>query len=313
MKPSAGSFRGKGKGWQAGHRGHALKRLSKIVYSLLSSLQHPVAIEWPCLILAAGWSHDEFFALAAACPGAFGDDFFRMWPALCSTSHLVANEGRLARNLGLPHEAIRPLPRGHEGSQQGSSLPGHKLTPPHGGAHVHFDNTKNRWPQGKDESGNYPAIYAVANGVVSRIDTHFALSGGNDRYGLDLTFAKDQTGSACRFCYSIEPMCPEPSEGFYKKFLLVKEGQRVRKGDVIAYLYTPPSSGDGCHIHFHLMIDGKKGFLAPAIFTPEIVKAFHEQCQGFRQHSGETGVPPCMGYRIGAEENPFGTGAKEEL
>ena len=35
-------------------------------------------------------------------------------------------------------------------------------------------------------------------------------------------------------------MAPEPSEGFYKKFLLVHEGQRVRKGDVSAYLYTPP-------------------------------------------------------------------------
>jgi len=183
---------------------------------------------------------------------------------------------------------------------------------PHAGGHVHFDNTKNRWPKGKDEPASYPAIYAVADGFVSRIDTHFA-NGGNDRYGLDLTFAKDQAGSACRFCYSVEPMCPEPSEGFYKKFLLVKEGQRVRKGDVIAYLYTPPSSGDGCHIHFHLMIDGKKGFFAPAIFAPEIVKAFHEKCNGFREQNGGTAIPPCMGYRIGAEENPFGSGAKEEL
>src|SRR5581483_10108468 len=126
----------------------------------------------------------------------------------------------------------------------------------HAGAHVHFDNTNNRWPKGKDEPSNYPAIYAVADGAVSRVDTRFGLPGGNDRYGVDLIFARDQAGSACRFCYSIEPMCPEPSEGFYKKFLLVKEGQKVRKGDVIAYLYTPPSSGDGCHIHFHLMIDG---------------------------------------------------------
>jgi len=85
---------------------------------------------------------------------------------------------------------------------------------PHGGAHVHFDNTKNRWPKGKDEPGNYPAIYAVVDGVVSRIDTHFTLSGGNDRYGLDLTFARDQTGSACRFCYSIEPMCPASKPGW---------------------------------------------------------------------------------------------------
>jgi hypothetical protein len=184
---------------------------------------------------------------------------------------------------------------------------------PHAGAHVHFDNTRNRWPQGKDEPINYPAIYAVADGVVSRIDTHFGLPGGNDRYGLDLTFAKDNGGAACRFCYSIEPMCPEPSEGFYKKFLLVQQGQQVRKGDVIAHLYTPPSSGDGCHIHFHLMIDGKKGFLAPAIFTPEIAKEFHKQCNEFRVRNDDTSIPPCLGWQLGAEENPFGTGVKEKL
>jgi hypothetical protein len=201
---------------------------------------------------------------------------------------------------------IKEVSRGHP-------LLGVNSPHPHGGGHVHFDNSKKRWPTGKDEPANYPAIYAVADGVVGRIDTRFGLKGGNDRYGLDLTFAKDKTGSACRFCYSIEPMCPEPFEGFYKKFLLVKEGQKVRKGDLIAYLYTPPSSGDGCHIHYHLMIDGKKGFLAPAIFTPEIVKAFHKQCQGFRGSNDGTPIPPCMGYRIGADENTFGTGAKDEL
>lgn len=182
---------------------------------------------------------------------------------------------------------------------------------PHAGGHVHFDNTKNQWPKGKDEPANYPSIYAVADGVVSRLDTRFA-NGGNDRYGLDLTFAKDKTGSTFRFCYSIEPMAPEPSKGFYKKFLLVKEGQKVRKGDLIAYLYTPPRV-DGCHIHFHLMVDGKNDFLAPAIFDPKIVKDFHEKCDGFRWSNGGKAIPPCMGYRIGAKENPFGTGAKDEL
>jgi hypothetical protein len=196
---------------------------------------------------------------------------------------------------------------------RGHPLLGVNSPHPHGGAHVHFDNRKNRWPKGKDEPANYPAIYAVADGVVGRIDTRFGLPGGNDRYGVDLIFARDQVGSACRFCYSIEPMCPEPSEGFYKKFLFVKEGQKVRKGDVIAYLYTPPSSGDGCHIHFHLMIDGKKGFLAPAIFTAEIVKAFHTRCDGFKWVNDGKPIPPCMGYRIGADENPFGTGVKDEL
>jgi hypothetical protein len=183
---------------------------------------------------------------------------------------------------------------------------------PHAGGHVHFGNTGNRWPKGNDEPAGYPAIYAVADGVVSRIDTHFPLNGGNDRYGLDLTFAKDPKGSAFRFCYSIEPMAPEPSEGFYKKFILVREGQRVRQGDLIAYLYTPPGIG-GCHVHFHLMVEGRKGFLAPAIFAAKTVEDFHDQCDGFRWSNGGNAIPPCMGYRIGAEENPFGSGAKDEL
>jgi hypothetical protein len=201
---------------------------------------------------------------------------------------------------------IKEVSRGHP-------LLGVNSPHPQGGGHVHFDNRKNRWPKGKDEPANYPAIYAVADGVVRRIDTKFGLPGGNDRYGVDLAFAKNKNGGTCRFCYSIEPMCPEPSESFYKKFLLVKEGQKVSKGDVIAYLYTPPSSGDGCHIHFHPMIDGHKGFLAPAIFTPEVVKAFDKQCNGFKESNDGTPIPVCMGYRIGVDENPFGSGAKEEL
>ncbi len=72
-------------------------------------------------------------------------------------------------------------------------------------------------------------------------------------------------------------------------------GQRIRKGDVIACLYTPPSSGDGCHIHFHLMIDGKKCFFAPAIFSREVVKGFRAQCQGLKESNDGTPIPPCMG------------------
>ena len=49
------------------------------------------------------------------------------------------------------------------------------------------------------------------------------------------------------------------------------------------------------------------------IFSPEIVKAFHKLCQGFRGSNDGTPIPPCMGYRIEADENPFGTGAKDEL
>ncbi len=182
----------------------------------------------------------------------------------------------------------------------------------HAGAHVHFDNSNDRWSKGSEEPSKYPAIYAVADGTIGRLTTHFPLSGGNDRYGFDLAFARDRSGATFWFSYSIEPMAPEPSEGFYKRFILVNDGQRVRKGDVIAYLYTPPKVG-GCHIHFHLMVDGKKGFLAPAIFASEVVQRFHDRCHGFPEYNDGIPIPPCMGYRLKAEENPFGTGAIEEL
>jgi hypothetical protein len=183
---------------------------------------------------------------------------------------------------------------------------------PHAGAHVHFDNTNNRRSKGNDEPRKYPAIYAVADGIIGRVTTHFPLGRGNDRYGFDLAFAKDHSGATYWFSYSIEPMAAEPSDGFYKRFILVNEGQQVRKGDVIAYLYTPPRVKD-CHVHFHLMVEGRKGFLAPAIFTPEVVQKVHDQCQGFREHNGGTAIPPCMGHHVKAEENPFGTGPIEEL
>jgi hypothetical protein len=183
---------------------------------------------------------------------------------------------------------------------------------PHAGAHVHFDNTDNRWSKANDEPSNFPAIYAVADGTIGRLTTHFPLGKGTVRYGFDLAFAKDRSGAIYWLSYSIEPMAAEPSAGFYKRFILVNERQRVRKGDVIAYLYTPPRVKD-CHVHFHLLVDGKKTFLAPAVFTPELVQRFHDQCRAFREHNGGTPIPPCMGYRLKAEENPFGTGALEVL
>jgi hypothetical protein len=194
----------------------------------------------------------------------------------------------------------------------GHPFKGANCSSPHAGAHVHFDNTDDRWPKGIIDPSEYPAIYAVTDGIVGRLTTYFPLGKGNDRYGLDLAFANDRSGATCWFSYSIEPMAAEPSEGFYKRFIFVNDGQRVRKGDVIAYLYTPPTVKD-CHVHFHLMVDGKKGFLAPSIFTAQVVQKFHDQCHSFREHNDGTPMPPCMGYCLKAEENPFGTGPVEEL
>jgi hypothetical protein len=71
---------------------------------------------------------------------------------------------------------------------------------PHAGAHAHFDNSGKRWPKGVDEPANYPAIYAVADGVIARIENRFHLGPGNDRYGVDLAFAQDGKGATCHFC-----------------------------------------------------------------------------------------------------------------
>ena len=181
---------------------------------------------------------------------------------------------------------------------------------PHAGAHVHFDNASNRWPVGGKAPTNYPAIFAAADGIISRVDFRFGQRDGNHRYGVDLAFAATSSGTAYHLCYSIEPMIPEPSDGFYRKFIVVEKGQKVRKGDVLAYLYTPPRVKDA-HIHFHLMAEGS-GFLAPAIFSPELVRQFHAKWGGFGRDNGAP-MPPCMGYRVSPDENPFGTGKRDQL
>jgi hypothetical protein len=193
----------------------------------------------------------------------------------------------------------------------GHPFKGKRSNQPHAGGHIHFDNSKNRWPKGADDAANYPAIYAVADGTISRVDFRFGQRGGNDRYGLDLAFAVDASGKACHFCYSIEPMIPEPKDGFYRRFLLVGEGKKVRQGDIVAYMYTPRGVRDA-HIHFHIRIDGEHDFLAPAIFTSDVVEHFHTKWGTFGL-DGDTRIPPCLGYRLDARENPFGTGAVDRL
>ena len=193
----------------------------------------------------------------------------------------------------------------------GHPFKGKRSNQPHAGCHIHFDNSENRWPVGSDRPAGYPAIHAVADGVISRVDFRFGQRGGNDRYGLDLAFAVDNQGKTCQFCCSIEPMIPEPATDFYRRFLLVKEGDKVRKGDIIAYMYAPRGVRDA-HIHFHMRIDGRQEFFAPAVFTSEVARRFHATWGGFAL-DGDTRMPPCFGYRLDAKENPFGTGPADEL
>lgn len=190
----------------------------------------------------------------------------------------------------------------------GHPFKGARAADPHAGAHVHFDNAAGAWPRNGTE---WPAIYAVADGVVTRVDHSFHV-GDNDRYGVSLEIADGWT-----FGYSIEPFVPEPSPGFYDAFLLVKEGDHVAKGQVIARMYLPRLA-QGPHIHFDLSASkgktGPGGFGAPAIFTPEVVARFHERWGGFAQDGqGGAQMPACMGWKLAESENPFGTGAVDCL
>ena len=186
---------------------------------------------------------------------------------------------------------------------------------PHSGAHVHFDNV---WPRGGNKPENYPPIYAAVDGIITRVDYCFRLSNStgmsHERYGLDLSFARDNDdGSIYSLAYSIEPMVMQPSVDFYRQFILVSEGQYVKKGDIIAYMYVPPDA-NGTHIHFDInnFQKSKDYFMAPALFTPDVVQRFYETWRGESSMDGDTPIPPCMGYMLGIYENPFG-GAIDRL
>ena len=192
----------------------------------------------------------------------------------------------------------------------GHPFKGRRALQPHQGAHIHWDNSTNAWPKGGGAVSNYPAIYAVADGYVDRIDYSFKV-GANDRYGVSIAFAKDK-GTVYSFCAGIEPMIPEPAPNFYRRFILVSQGQQVKKGDILAYMYLPPGARGGSHIHFHIQAHNGGAFLAPAIFTDEIVAGFRAHWNGFGR-DGATLMPACMGYLLDADENPFGTAAIDVL
>ncbi len=118
---------------------------------------------------------------------------------------------------------------------------------------------------------------------MTRIDEAFRLrpvyfpslgiTRANVRYGIDITFARagDRPVS---FHYSIEPMIDPGDMEFYRRFLLVKIGQRVRQGDIIARMYLPPGQADAenSHIHFNLICE--RQFQSPSIFSDAVVTKF---------------------------------------
>jgi murein DD-endopeptidase MepM/ murein hydrolase activator NlpD len=182
---------------------------------------------------------------------------------------------------------------------------------PHTGGHLYFNPPDHTLDPTQPEQ--YPPIIAFADGIVTRVDEAFRLrpvffpslgtTRSNVRYGVDITFAH-AGNRPVSFHYSIEPMVDPGDLEFYRRFLNVVPGQRVRKGEVIARMYLPPARADleNSHIHFNLIID--RQFQAPSIFSPSVVEKFAARWDQQRLRE-DWPIPPCMGWRLDRAEDPF--------
>ncbi len=182
---------------------------------------------------------------------------------------------------------------------------------PHTGGHLYFQAPDQAWDPARPEQ--YPPIFAIADGIVTRVDEAFRLrpvyfpslgtTRANVRYGIDITFAQ-AGGQPVSFHYSIEPMVDPGDLDFYQRFLMVVPGQRVRKGEIIARMYLPPTPADyeNSHIHFNLIREHQ--FQSPSIFDAGVTEQFAARWDPQRLRE-DWPIPPCMGWRLGPGEDPF--------
>ena len=211
---------------------------------------------------------------------------------------------------------------------------GQRSPSPHNDAQVYFSNTDPRWLNATKPT-DYPPVYAVADGTIIfskddswsyniRDKTFFDPPWWHVKYDFNLQIATEN-GKPLVFMYSLEPQIvfTDQPKDFYKDFVMVTHGQKVKKGDILAYLYVPPleqrvTPTSSTHISFALHPYGSNEWdmRAPAIFTDEIVQKFGEiyrnPKEGWNSPSygkdwaRARGVPPTMGWMIDGDENPFG-------
>ena len=82
---------------------------------------------------------------------------------------------------------------------------------PHSGIHISWSNADGRW-SGLSKPADFPAIYAIADGVVGPIET-LKLMGSHEAYSLILTIATTSTGDQVSASYSLEPFAMQPTPG----------------------------------------------------------------------------------------------------
>lgn len=186
---------------------------------------------------------------------------------------------------------------------------GARAASPHQGIHVYWSNQDGQWPTAPGQPSDYPAVYAVSDGIVGNVET-LRQMGSHQAYGLVLQIAEDGR-SPSSVVYSLEPFVNEPSPGYYRQFIKVRNGQRVKKGQLLGYMYVPATSDGSTHMHFHLSTGSV--IKSPSIFSSEVVQQLAAK---FGDRGGtENGLvlPACIGYKISAAENPFGAGAADCL
>ena len=194
---------------------------------------------------------------------------------------------------------------------------GQKSKAPHGGLHVHWSNTDGHWTNtgGTSNVTAYPVVRAFADGIIELVTNQYTMAttngNGHQRYGVVLAFAVTDKGVPVFADYSLEPLIMEPSPHFYEAFIKVKLGQHVKKGDILAYMYVPPESTGGTHVHFNFMAGIEH--ICPSIFTPEVVSAFTAKYLDKSWLSSGVELPAVIGYGLAATENPFVSEAVDYL
>ena len=176
-----------------------------------------------------------------------------------------------------------------DSSEEFSVYSGYGSDCAHPGAHVIFDG-----------DGVTRNIYAVADGIVSRVDL-CETAGSHNKYNISLSLGL--AGAApVYFEYSIEPFDGKPcdsDEEYFKSAVFVEEGDEVKKGERIATITPGLTSAGSAHIHFNLSADG-------ATICPEIFPAsdFDEDIIGTNRDAGCVAPANSLCLELTSSEKP---------
>lgn len=176
-----------------------------------------------------------------------------------------------------------------DNSERYSTHGGYGSSCAHPGAHVIFDG-----------DGVERNIYAVADGVIGRIDK-CETAGSHNKYNIYLNIGL--VGAAPVYMeYSVEPFDGKPcdsNEDHFSDAILVEEGDVVTKGQRIATIAPGLNSDGNAHIHFSLVADGAN--ICPDIFPTSV---FDEDIIGTIQDAACSESTTSLCFELTTSEKP---------